>query len=147
MGIKSFNFCSVKVYHSYINDKGEKINKATSWHADTLYKADGTVGTNSSLQPNTPVAILSVGDEKIVWFRRHVNGKKIIPHSLIYIPQQSCSMIVLDPRDEVPDENGYKWYHSSTMTETGKCTFSFMCCFVTKLSVLMPKHTESLCHS
>ena len=63
MGIKSFNFCSVKVYHSYINDKGEKINKATSWHANTLYKADSTVGTNNFLQPNTPVAILSFGDE------------------------------------------------------------------------------------
>ena len=41
-------------------------------------------------------------------------------------------MIVLDPRDEVPDENGYKWYHISTMTETRKCTFSFMCRLVNK---------------
>ena len=41
-------------------------------------------------------------------------------------------MIVLDPRDEKPDNVGFKWYHKSDMVNNGNITFSFMCRVVRK---------------
>jgi hypothetical protein len=124
---KYFNFCSVKIYHSYMNEKGEKVIKHTNWHADSLYTKNGTPRQENSQEAGTPVAIFSFGDEKNLWFRRHRNQNIYHTNTLVQFKQKSGSMIVLDARDEQPDEKGFKWYHMSNMIDSGSVTFSFMC--------------------
>ena len=126
---RSFNFCSVKVYYSCADNGGKVINKSTKWHTDVTTDDKGNPNADNSQVPGTPVAILTFGDEKDLWFRRRSkNKKKPEENSDFNFRQRSNSFVVLDGRDEEPTHDGMYWEHKSEMAgkETGRVTFSFM---------------------
>eukprot|EP00957_Ditylum_brightwellii_P028754 2171971-Ditylum_brightwellii.AAC.1 len=65
---RPFIFCSVKLYYTYTDENGNKVNKHTNWHTDSQYKKDGTFRDDNSQELNTPVAIFTFGDKKNLWF-------------------------------------------------------------------------------
>ena len=124
-----FNFVGVKVYYSYRRKNGELIRKNTAYHVDVTYnhKTRQPMRNNSQI-PGTPVALLTCGSPKNLWFRRHKSSKEYDPESLLHFQQNHGSIVVLDGRDEEPDQDGFHWRHMSNMgmDATGiTYTFSF----------------------
>ena len=111
------NGINVKVYYSYKH--GDKtICKKTGWHADVTYngKTRKPILNNSQI-PGSPVALLTFGSTKQLWFQRR-RGQEAQPGSLIKINQESGSLFVLDGRDEIPDANGWVWRHMSDVVDS-----------------------------
>ena len=127
---KEFNFVSVKIYFSYRDKNGNLIKKHTNWHVDVTSERDGTPCSNNSQEPNTPVAMFTFGEEKNLWFRQHTTKTQYYSDSVFNFRQQSGSLIILDPRDEMLGREGRHWRHMSEMLKDrteGGVTFSLMC--------------------
>ena len=116
---RDFNSVLVKVYFAYpdwakVNGKSvfKTINKTTEWHTDIDIDANGVpLSKGNSQAPGTPVAFLTFGDTKNLWFQRHSSKTKPIDNSLVHFLQKSGSLFVLDARDKVYGENGWHWKH------------------------------------
>lgn len=122
-----FNFVGVKVYYSYRRPNGELVRKNTRYHRDVTYNCNTKEPmSNNSQIPGTPVAILTCGAPKNLWFRRHKTSKVYNVESLLHFQQNHGSLVVLDGRDEMIDEDGCHWQHMSNMGKdaTG-ITYSF----------------------
>ncbi len=123
------NAASTKLAHSYTDEKGKVQWKFTGSHCDTLYTADNVPYDNNSQEPNSLVMMVTFGDPKELWFKKHYNASNIVPNSEIRFNLTHGSIVVLDPRDEMwhESEHGrWKWQHSSNMTEERNITFSLM---------------------
>jgi len=105
-----FNHVSVKLY---FNDK------KTGWHVDvTQDKATGKAKENNSQMPNTPVAIVSFGDAKVLEFmKRYSRHTKVSPEEVLRFFQTTGTVVILDPRDEEYDEKLAHWMHRSYMLD------------------------------
>ena len=121
----SFSFINVKVYYSYKETSGKMEKKSCEWHRDVTYTQTGKPMANNTQVPGTPVAILTFGDEKNLWFRLQRNSGTIDVDSKLHFRQNCGSLIVLDPRDEEPDEEGWHWRHKSDMQTRESITYSF----------------------
>lgn len=108
-----FNFVGVKVYFSCRDENGRLVRKTVEWHCDITHNHDGTPCSDNSQIPGTPVAILTYGDPKSLWFRRHWTNKEKNEQTVIQFRQTSGSLFVLDTRDEIPDATGMHWRHMS----------------------------------
>ena len=118
------NVCAVKAYYMTEDGNGETF-KSTGFHRDVTYsKRTRQPMTNNSQVPGTPVAMLTFGATKNLWFQRF-NGKVKDHGSLIHLVQQSGCLTILDGRDEVPDEDGWAWKHRADMCEATGITFVF----------------------
>lgn len=122
-----FNFVGVKIYFSCRDEKGKLVRKTVEWHCDITHNKDGTPCHDNSQIPGTPVAILTFGDTKNLWFRRHWNKDEYNEQTLIHFRQTNGSLFVLDTRDETPDDAGMHWRHMSDTKgeDAGGITFSF----------------------
>jgi len=60
-------------------------DKKTGWHVDvTQDKATGKAKPNNSQMPNTPVAIVSFGDAKVLEFmKRYSKNNKVVPEEVL----------------------------------------------------------------
>ena len=125
---KSFNFCSVKLYYAYQNANGKLIQKDTQWHVDVTLDKDGNPMTNNSQEPGTPVAILTFGETKNLFFRRQKNKQLFYDNTQLLFQQRNASLFVLDSRDErIAPKDGLHWRHMSEMQRGQEgATFSFM---------------------
>ena len=119
-----FNLVSVKIYYTYRDEKGKLVRKTTNWHVDVTLDKKGVPMSNNSQVPVSPVAILTFGDSKTLYFRRHTSRDKYEEDSTFGIPQTSGSLLLLDGRDEMLDAQGRHWRHCSGPSEG--VTFSFM---------------------
>ena len=118
------NVCAVKVYYMTEDGNGETYKK-TGYHCDITYnKRCRKPLPNNSQVPGTPVAMLTYGAPKNLWFQQF-NGQAKRPNTLIHFLQESGCLTVLDGRDEVPDEDGWVWKHMANMTEAMGITFVF----------------------
>ena len=108
MGGRSFDVVSVKGYWD---------GKETNWHQDIQLKADGTPEESNSQIPGTPVAIVTYGDPKNLWFgiRHHPPfGVKVpIKDTVLRLQQLHGSVSVLDGRDEKLRSDGTTVIHKS----------------------------------
>eukprot|EP00957_Ditylum_brightwellii_P204853 15341089-Ditylum_brightwellii.AAC.1 len=77
MSSKYFNFCSVKLYHTYEDSNGKKINKDTNWLADSLYKKNRDARSDNFQVLDTPAAIFTFGDQKISGFESITMRKNV----------------------------------------------------------------------
>ena len=127
-----FNFCSIKLYFSYTDEKGHLIKKSTRWHSDSGYTKSGKPRADNSQVAGTPVVIFTFGDEKNLWFQKQLNKKSIQYNTPLHFQQKSGSMVVLDARDEIPDASGFRWLHSSNMDKAGTFTVSLIFWVVSK---------------
>lgn len=119
-----FNVCAVKVYYMTEDGNGETFKK-TGFHGDVTYnKRTGKPMSNNSQVPGTPVAMLTFGDAKNLWFQQF-NGKAKKRNTLIRFHQESGCLTILDGRDEVPDDEGWVWKHMANMTAAMGITFVF----------------------
>ena len=131
---RDFNSVLVKVHFGHpdwakVNGKSvlKTVNKTTEWHTDIDIDANGVpVSKGNSQEPETPVAFLTFGDTKNLWFQQHSSKTKPIDNSLVHFLQKSGSLFVLDARDEVYGENGWHWKHKSNMAVADGMTFSLM---------------------
>ena len=135
-----FNFCSVKVYHCYKqhnkNGTHTVVHKTTNWHTDVTFDPNGIPLMNNTQKPNTPVLIVTFGDDKDLIFQRRrkkyndagqsmskdeAAGEEVVFH------QRNGSMTAMHPADEVPQEDRWQWKHMSKLVnqKEGVC-FSFM---------------------
>lgn len=138
-----FNFVSVKIYFTFLNMKDELVTKDTGWHVDVTTGRDGKPCRNNSQKPGTPVAILTCGDRKNLWFRRFRTKQIYDDGTKLLFPQENGSLFLLDARDEIKDETGWSWQHMSDMSESHGVTFSFMLRCVQK-DVEVKKETATL---
>ena len=122
-----FNFVGIKIYYTYRKQDGTLVRKCTRYHVDvTRNRKTGEPMPNNSQVPGTPVAILTYGASKNLWFRRQKTKQLHNPTSLIHFLQRSGSLFVLDGRDEELDKHGYHWRHMSDMgPDTEGITYSF----------------------
>ena len=121
-----FSQVSVKVYYSFLNEKGKIVHKFTNWHVDvtTTNKSTRVPDHDNTQTPGSPVAILTFGDEKSLLFRRQCGKDNPVPDTEIEIPQRNGTLVILDGRDEYLDCDGSCWWHKSSKSEG--VTFSFM---------------------
>lgn len=119
-----FNFVSVKVYYNFKDKNGRLVQKDTNWHVDVTLDKKGRPMKNNSQLPISPVAILTYGDNKSLFFRRHTVTGVGDDSSIFEIPQSSGSMFLLDGRDELLDDDNKVWRHCSGPSDG--VTFSFM---------------------
>eukprot|EP00957_Ditylum_brightwellii_P120244 9174629-Ditylum_brightwellii.AAC.1 len=97
------------MYYTYTDEKGNKVNNHTNWHADSLYLKNGEPMLDNSQKVGASVAIFIFGNEKNLWFHRHYNQHTFQTNTSVQFKQKSGSMIVLDARDEKPENTGFKW--------------------------------------
>lgn len=145
MSGRSFNFCSVKVYYTTVDEKGKNHVKDTNWHSDVTFDQNGKPHENNSQVPGSPVAICTFGDDKLLEFRRHETKEIFEKESYIYLGQTNGSFFVLDGRDEKPSGR-VRWWHRSRManrTDAEAVCFSFMFRLVQK-DVRVHKVTNTL---
>ena len=119
-----FNLVSVKIYYSFRDENGKLVRKTTNWHVDVTLDKKGLPMRNNSQVPVSPVAILTFGDSKMLYFRRHITRDNYEEDSCFGVPQPSGSLFLLDGRDEMLDSQGRHWRHCSGPSEG--VTFSFM---------------------
>jgi hypothetical protein len=126
-----FNFLGVKLYFNERMENGAMVKKTCEWHVDVTHDKEGKPMRNNSQVPGTPVAILTYGTTKNLWFRRHQSNDVFYNSSKIHFQQRSGSLTVVDARDEVPDEQGFHWRHKSDMVGEDPngiaFSFSFRC--------------------
>jgi len=105
-----FNHVSVKLYFN---------NKKTGWHVDvTQDKATRKAKTNNSQMPNTPVAIVTFGDAKVLEFmKRYSKNSKVVPEEVLRFFQTTGTVVILDPRDEEYDQKLAHWMHRSYLLD------------------------------
>ena len=121
-----FNNCAIKIYYSYRNRNGKLVKKSTRWHSDVTYsKATKLPMRNNSQIPGSVVALLTFGATKNLWFRKQRSKKEYKADSLLHFQQKSGSLFALDGRDEMIDDQGYSWVHSSDMQGEEGITFTF----------------------
>jgi hypothetical protein len=126
---KAFNFCSVKMYFTYRDVQGNLVWKDTQWHVDVTTSANGMPKSNNSQVPGTPVAIVTFGEPKFLYFRKHHNRHHHKQTSEIKWQQLTGTLFLLHPDDELPNEkDGMHWRHKSEMSKESpdNVTFSFM---------------------
>ena len=129
---RSFDTVSVKLYYSYKRLKTdgteETIWKTVECHTDVTYQDDGvTAKADNSQLPGTPVAMVTFGSPKNLWFRRHLDKDKFNQHQTIHFLQETGKLFVLDGEDERKSPvDGWHWRHKSTMRDVDAVTFSFM---------------------
>ena len=112
-----FNAITTKTYFSY-NRNGNRIGKKTGWHPDQLYNyKTRQPRKGGDLVAGAPIALITFGDPKNLWFQRCRNGKPLRGQKL-HIPQKSGTLFVLDGRDEEPDEEGCNWKHMANMNDS-----------------------------
>lgn len=118
----SFNFVSVKVY---VNGMVTRI------HSDIeLDKKTWLPKKNNSQIPGTPVAIATIGSTKVLRFLQFKVGaqnQEIPGDRTLNFVQQSGDTIVLDPRDELLNNQRQFWKHEAEMAEPKSgCSVSLM---------------------
>jgi hypothetical protein len=112
---KYFNFCSVKIYFSFRDEKGKLVRKNTNWHVDVTSDKQGKPLPNNSQVPGTPVVIATFGDTKILEFRRQGRHGNLDNNSHLEFSQENGSIFVLHPDDEKIDYLQKHWRHKSEM--------------------------------
>ncbi len=123
----------MKVYYSFENEKGKWITKDTLWHVDVTTDEKGVPRKNNSQLPGTPMAILTFGDDKNLWFRKHKSKDEFKENSTVVFRQRNGSCIIMDGDDEYPGDDGLHWRHMSNMVDRREgITFAFMCRVVQK---------------
>ena len=135
---KNFNSCTVLIYNS-----GDNIKKQSSmgWHCDTKYRKNGVFQPSLNCQvKNTSTIILSLGDERILnWRRRKLikneQGKMVWIIDKSWVGSMSMnkdSMLLLNPLDEQPhfiDSFGYYYQYQHGNVKTTGDTMSFALVF------------------
>ena len=121
----SFAHCAVKVYYTFRDSKHKLVKKTTEWHVDVTRDANGIPLPNNSQVPGSPVAILTFGDPKRLYFRRHRDRHNHLEDSTLSLLQKSGSFFLLDPRDEMLDCEGLHWRHCSGPSEGVTISFMF----------------------
>jgi hypothetical protein len=123
-----FNFCSVKIYFAYRNEKGEVVYKKTEWHVDVTNDKHGNPMKNNSQVPGTPVVIATFGDDKTLEFRKHSTSKDFKDATKLLFLQRNASVFVLHPDDEeINKYNNTHWRHKSEMLKKPEnVTYAFM---------------------
>ena len=105
----NFNHVSGKIYIGHM---------ATGLHTDIEYNSDHSAPVaNNSQETNTPVVIVSFGDEKYLQFVKFSGiggGNPAITAKRITMRQESYSIILLDPKDEQLNGNSW-WKHRAFM--------------------------------
>ena len=67
--IHEFNSCAVLLYHSL---KDIKTRFSIGWHCDTKYKPDGTYSEGNTIMYNTPIVIVTIGENRTLCWRKRV---------------------------------------------------------------------------
>jgi hypothetical protein len=123
---KSLNSCSAKMYYWIVNEAGKDVRKDVKYHVDVTRNSNGVPDKNNSQVPDTPVVIVTFGDEKRFNMRRHYSASEVVHNSKVEFRQKSATVIVLDGRDEQV-RNGIHWRHTSRAGDNkDDVTFSFM---------------------
>ena len=117
-----FNAVTTKTYYSY-QRKGNRISKKTNKHPDQRYNYKTRRPSKGDLVPGAPIAIITFGDPKNLWFQRCCHGKPT-KTPIVHIPQRSGTLFVLDGRDEEPDEDGCSWVHRADMENSSENNFT-----------------------
>jgi hypothetical protein len=128
MGGKVYNACSVKIYYWTRRDNAQRtlVHKTVDWHVDVTRDKAGTPQKNNSQVPNTPVAILTYGNEKRFKMRKHRSPNSFLKSTAVEFRQKSGYMMVLDGGDE-QIVNGQHWRHMSQAgDDQSGITFSFL---------------------
>lgn len=117
-----FNFVSVKVY---VNGMKTPI------HTDVeLDKETWLPKNNNSQIPGTPVAIATIGNDKVLRFIQFKAGafnNEIRGDRVLNFVQRSGDTILLDPRDEQLNNRREFWKHEAEMVEPNSgCSVSLM---------------------
>lgn len=127
LGKNTLNSCAAKAYYWTKNEAGKNVRKAVNYHVDVNRNAAGIPDSNNSQVPDTPVVMVSFGDEKIFRMRRHTSSTTTIPDSEVEFRQTSGTILVLDGRDEQVRDDGTHWRHMSKAGDNpDDVTFSFM---------------------
>ena len=110
-----FNFVSVKQHCTFYNENGKRVEKDAKWHVHVALNKNGVPMANNSQLPLSPVAILTHGDSKSLFFVRHRSSGKtdFEANTLFEAPQEMGSIFLLDGRDELLDELNQVWRHCS----------------------------------
>jgi len=78
----------------------------------------GKAKPNNSQMPNTPVAIVSFGDAKVLEFmKRYSRHTKVVTEEVLRFFQTAGAVVMLDPQDEEYDEKLAHWMHRSYMLD------------------------------
>jgi hypothetical protein len=126
LGKNALNSCAAKAYYWTKNEAGKNVRKAVNYHVDVNRNAAGIPDKNNSQIPDTPVVMVSFGDEKCFTMRRHISPTVSLPDSHVEFRQTSGTILVLDGRDEQV-RDGVHWRHMSRAGDNhGDVTFSFM---------------------
>jgi hypothetical protein len=118
-----------KIYFTYRDVQGNLVWKDTQWHVDVTTGTNRLPKPNNSQVPGTPVAIVSFGDPKFLYFRRHHNRHRRKQTSEVKWQQLTGTLFLLHADDELPSEkDGMHWRHKSEMSKENpdNVTFSFM---------------------
>ena len=106
---EEFNHCTVLIY-SGKNNNGIS-NSTLSYHSDCTYDHNGSfIKNRNSQKENTCVAVLTVGDERTLYFKKRVavkgsRGKKkwkVTDDSHVSFSLGNNSVFLLHPEDEKP---------------------------------------------
>jgi hypothetical protein len=121
-----FNFVSVKIYWTFRDKNGSLVRKITNWHVDIETTPSGVPKKSNSQEPGTPVAILTFGDEKSLYFRRQQNKTTFNNDTIMEIRQRNGDLFVLDGRDEIVND-AWPWRHmSKAAPDPSSITYAFM---------------------
>lgn len=107
MAAKVIDMVSVKIYWTYVDGKAKIVDMVLNEHCDVVYAPDGIVLRANFQEPHTPVAIMTIGDDKYLYFQRYKmdrsgNKYSMGPTKKLWFKQTSGSVFILDQRDEIP---------------------------------------------
>ena len=109
----------------YKNKNGKRVKKKLGHHTDITHnKRTGKPMSQNCQVPGSPVALLTCGSTKNLWFRRF-RGKESKLDSTTHIHQKSGCLFVLDGRDEIPNKEGWQWKHMADMADPDGITFTY----------------------
>lgn len=140
----NFNQCSIKIYFD---------GKVTNDHTDITFD-DNHHGPDSNIinsqKPNTPVAICTIGDQKIYRLRRYTGRGKGTPkdiHKDINMLQKNHSLLAAHPADEElntwSDSYNFWLKHSSRLVDSTGTAMSIIF-RVTQVKALVDTRTNRL---
>ena len=104
--IHDFNSCAVLLYHSL---EDIKSGSSIEWHCDTKYKPDGTYSKGNTIMYNTPIVIVTIGENRTLCWRKHVRQKQpkssskwTVDKHVQHMELDEYSICIINPSDEKP---------------------------------------------
>ena len=101
-----FNSCAVLLYHSL---EDIKSGSSIGWHCDTKYKSDGTYSERNTIMYNTPIVIVTIGENRTLCWRKRVrqtqtksSSKWTVDNHVQHMELDDDSICIINPSDEKP---------------------------------------------